>query len=140
MKSKPHKINYFEDINIIPHMQNNLSLRNKRFKDIKMLNKTLVDRNYITKKISLSLNRSFIIRSLLKKMKEIEEERIRKEDEYKLKTRWNSDEVYKEIKLSDYEKKFKQFELQDYFGKSMNYPLVSLADKKIKENFFQKKL
>jgi hypothetical protein len=140
MKSKPHKINYFEDINIIPHMQNNLSLRNKRFKDIKLLNKTLVNRNYITKKISLSLNRSFIIRSLLKKMKEIEEERIRKEDEYKLKTRWNSDEVYKEIKLSDYEKKFKQFELQDYFGKSMNYPLVSLADKKIKENFFQKKL
>ena len=105
-----------------------------------MLNKTLANRNYITKKISLSLNRSFIIKSLLKKMKEIEEERIRKEDEYRLKTRWNSDEVYKEIKLSDYEKKFEQFELQDYFGKRMNYPLVSFADKKIKENFFQKKL
>ena len=140
MKSKPHKINYFEDINIIPHLKNNLSLSKHRFKDIKLLNKTLVNRNYITKKISLSLNRSFIINSLLKKMKEIEEERIRKEDEYRLKTRWNSDEVYKEIKLSDYEKKFEQFELQDYFGKSMNYPLVSFADKKIKENFFQKKL
>ena len=139
MKSKPHKINYFEDINIIPHMKNNLSLSKYRFKDIKLLNKTLVNRNYMTKKISLSLNRSFIIKSLLKKMKEIEEERIRKEDEYRLKTRWNSDEVYKEIKLSDYEKKFEQFELQDYFGKSMNYPLVSLVDKKIKENFFQKK-
>jgi hypothetical protein len=139
MKSEPHKINYFEDINIIPHMQNNLSLHNKRFKDIKLLNKTLVNRNYMTKKIALSLNRCFIIKSLLKKMKEIEEERIRKEDEYRLKTRWNSDEVYKEIKLSDYEKKFEQFELHDYFGKSMNYPLVSLVDKKIKENFFQKK-
>jgi len=139
MKSKPHKINYFEDINIIPHMKNNLSLSKYRFKDIKLLNKTLVNRNYMTKKISLSLNRSFIIKSLLKKMKEIEEERIRKEDEYRLKTRWNSDEVYKEIKLSDYEKKFEQFELQDYFGKSMNYPFVSLVDKKIKENFFQKK-
>lgn len=139
LKSKPHKINYFEDINIIPHLQNNLSLCKLRFKDINLLNKTLVNRNYITKKVSLSLNRSFIIKSLLKKKKEIEEERIRKEDEYKLKTRWKSDEVYKEIKLSDYEKKFEQFELQDYFGKSMNYPLVSLVDKKIKENFFQKK-
>ena len=139
MKSEPHKINYFEDINIIPHMQNNLSLHKNRFKDIKLLNKTLVNRNYMTKKIALSLNRCFIIKSLLKKMKEIEEERIRKEDEYRLKTRWNSDEVYKEIKLSDYEKKFEQFELHDYFGKSMNYPLVSLVDKKIKENFFQKK-
>lgn len=139
LKSKPHKINYFEDINIIPHLQNNLSLSKLRFKDINLLNKTLINRNYITKKVSLSLNRSFIIKSLLKKKKEIEEERIRKEDEYKLKTRWKSDEVYKEIKLSDYEKKFGQFELQDYFGKSMNYPLVSLVDKKIKENFFQKK-
>ena len=140
IKSKQHKINFFEDINIIPHIKNNLSLRNHRFKDIKMINKTFINRNYINKKISLSLNRSFIIKSLLKRMKEIEEERIRKEDEYKLKTRWNSDEVYKEIKLSDYERKFEQFELQDYFSKSMNYSLVCLADKKLKESFFQKKL
>ena len=138
LKSITNQINYFEDINIIPHIKNKLSLL-KPFNNINLLRNKLLNRNYLHKKTALSINRSFIINKLLKNKKELEEKKMMEENEYTPKKVWINNIFYNNIKLNDYEKKFDHFELTDFFNKCSNYGYTRFADKKYKDLIFSKK-
>ena len=138
LKSIIHQINYFEDINIIPHIENKLSMI-KPYKDINHLCNKLLNRNYLHKNIAISINRSFIINELLKNKKELEEKKMMEKNEYKPKKDWGNNIYYNKTKLNQYEKKFDHFELTDFFNKCYNYGYTRFADKKYKDLIFSKK-
>ena len=134
IKEMPHEINYCEDIYRVPHIRNGLSLH-EPFEDINILNDKLSKRNYLSKHISLSMNRIIIIEEMLK-LKELEKNKKRNGNEYKFKKKWENPYI-KEIKKTKYEKKFDHFDLTDYFGKCRQYGFIRFADKKLKDIFFQ---
>ena len=61
---------------------------------------------------------------------------MKKEEEYNPKKKWNFDEDYYKIKISEYEQQFEQFELSDFFGKCSNYAHTSFADKRLNSLIF----
>ena len=135
IKKMPQKINHFQDIYIIPHIRNGLSLH-ESFIDIDILNDKLSNRNYLSKHISLSMNRIIIIEEMLK-LKELAKKEKRSGKEYKFRKKWENP-YYNEIKKTKYEKKFANFDLTDYFGKCRQYKFIRVADKKLKDYIFSK--
>ena len=135
IKKMPQKINYFQDIYTIPHIRNGLSLH-ESFIDIDIINDKLSNRNYLSKHISLSMNRIIIIEEMLK-LKELAKKEKRSGKEYKFRKKWENP-YYNEIKKTKYEKKFANFDLTDYFGKCRQYKFIRVADKKLKDYIFSK--
>jgi hypothetical protein len=133
IKKMPQKINHFQDIYTIPHIRNGLSLH-ESFIDIDILNDKLSNRNYLSKHISLSMNRIIIIEEMLK-LKELAKKEKRSGKEYKFRKKWENP-YYNEIKKTKFEKKFDHFELTDYFGKCREYGFIRVADKKLKDYIF----
>ena len=64
-KSITNRVNYFEDIFMIPHLKNNFSL-SKPFDDLIALNEKLRNRNLLHRQVALSMNKICIIKKLLK--------------------------------------------------------------------------
>ena len=135
LKKMPQKINYGQDIYRVPHITNGLSLHGP-FKDIDILNDKISNRNYLSKHISLSMNRTIIIEDMLK-LKELAKKEKRSGNEYKFRKKWENP-YYNEIKKTKYEKKFDHFDLTDYFGKCRQYGFIRVADKKLKDYIFSK--
>jgi len=135
LKSMPKKINNCEDIYRVPHIRNGLYLHDP-FKDIDILNEKISNRNYLSKHITLSMNRTIIIEKMLK-LKELEKRKKKNGNEYKFRKKWENP-YYNEIKKTKYEKKFDHFDLTDYFGKCRQYGFIRFADKKLKDYIFSK--
>lgn len=131
-KSITNRINYFEDIFIIPHLKNNFSL-SKPFNDLIALNEKLRNRNLLHRQVALSMNKICIIKKLLKTKRKMEMQKLL--EEYKPKKDLNPN-IYNE--LNPFEEQFGQFELNDYFDKSYNNSYIWFANKKLKETIYKK--
>lgn len=138
LKSIIHQINYYEDIYRVPHIENNLVLC-KPFKNIEIFKNKLVNKNLFHSQVTLSMNRIFIIKDILKKKKELKIKKMIEKGEYKLKKKWSNKDESFELKCNEFEKQFQHFELTDYFGKCNNYSFIYFADKKLKNAIFTKK-
>ena len=142
LKQLTNRVNFHEDIYMVPHIKNNLSL-SKPFDDLVLLNEKLRNKNLFHKQVVLSMNKISIIKILLRKKRENEMKKYSENIDYKpKKKRSNNDESFEKKIENHYEKKFEHFELTDYFGKCNNYAIISFANQKLKEslikNNFQK--
>jgi len=135
LKPITHRYNYFEDIYIIPHFKNNFAF-NKSVNDFNELYSKLCDKNFLHKKIVLSMNRIRIIRELIIKQKEKERKKMIEEIKKKPILKWKH---YGELLLSEYEKQFEKYELEDSFEKCTNNQIISFANKKMKKLIFSNK-
>ena len=138
LKSITNRVNFHDDIYIVPHIRNNFSLM-KPMKNFDLINEKFKNRNLLHIKVAFSINQGHIIKTLLKKKNEMDKKRMKKEEEYNPKKKWNFDEDYYKIKISEYEQQFEQFELSDFFGKCTNYACTSFADKRLSSLIFSKK-
>ena len=131
-KSITNRVNYFEDIFIIPHIKNNFSL-SKPFDDLIALNEKLRNRNLLHRQVALSMNKICIIKKLLKIKKKMEMQKLLEEYEPK-------NELIPNInnELKQFEEQFGQFELNDYFDKSYNNAYIWFANKKLKDTIYKK--
>jgi hypothetical protein len=138
LKSITNRVNFHDDIYIVPHIRNNFSLM-KPMKNFDLINEKFKNRNLLHIQVAFSINQGHIIKTLLKKKNEMDKKRMKKEEEYNPKKKWNFDEDYYKIKISEYEQQFEQFELSDFFGKCTNYAYTSFADKRLSSLIFSKK-
>ena len=139
LKSLTNKIDFHEDIYLVPHIQNNLSLA-KPFDNLVLLNEKLRDKNLLHKQVALSMNKISIIKILLMNKREIEMKKYMEKNDFKPKRKWSNNDESLEKKIGNqYEKKFQHFELTDYFGKCNNYNIIGFANQKLKECIFYKK-
>ena len=139
LKSLTNKIDFHEDIYMVPHIQNAFYLANP-FDNLVLLNEKLRDKNLLHKQVALSMNKISIIKILLKNKREIEMKKYMEKNDYKPKRKWSSNDESLEKKIgNDYEEKFQHFELTDYFGKCNNYNIIGFANQKLKECIFYKK-
>ena len=136
-KSMINRINFIEDINVIPHIKNNLSL-SKPFDNLVLLGDKLKNKNFLHRQVAFSMNKICIIKMLLKKEREMTLKKLKENIEYKSKKKWYNKEDSFEKKLNQFEAKFNQFELNDYFGKCINYTFICFADQKVKDCIFSK--
>ena len=134
LKSITNYINYFQDIYMTPHIRNNFSFCHS-VNNLDYLNEKICNRNFLHKKIVLSMNRIIILRQLIKEEKEKERKQMLEEIQQKPILKWKN---YGETKLSLYEKQFEKYELQDSFEKCMNHQIISFADKKLRNLIFSK--
>ena len=138
LKSLTNRVNFRDDIYLVPHIRNNFSLT-KSVSDFDEINDIFKNRNLLHIKVAFSINQGLIIKTLLKKQKEMDRKRMMKEEEYNPKRKWNFAEDYYKIKISVYEQQFEQFELSDFFGKCTNYAYTSFAEKRLSNLIFSKK-
>ena len=138
LKSITNRVNFHDDIYIVPHIKNNFSLM-KPTNNFDLINDRFKDRNLLHIQVAFSINQGHIIKILLQKKKEMDKKRMLKEEEYNPKKKWNFAEDYYKIKINEYEQQFEQFELSDFFGKCTNYAYTSFADKKLNNLIFSKK-
>ena len=138
LKPITNRINFHEDIYIVPHLKNNLLL-SKPLDDFELLNDKFQNRNLLHRRISLSLNKLFIMKGLLKKARDLEMEKLLEINECKSKNKWYNDDNIFDKKISPFEKSFEHFELTDYFGKINNIGVIGFANKKLKDTIFNKK-
>lgn len=140
LKAFTNKVNFIEDIYMVPHIQNHLSLR-KPIDNLVLLNEKLRDKNFLHKQVALSMNKILIIKILLKKKREMELKmmEIKENEEIKPKKKWKNDEESFEKKLNQFENQFEHFDLTDYFGKCNNYTIIGFANKKLKDCLYSKK-
>ena len=138
LKSITNRVNFHDDIYIVPHIKNNFSLM-KPLKNIDVINNVFKNRNLLHIQVAFSINQGHIIKELLKKKKEMDRKRMKKEEEYNPKKKWNFEEDYYKIKINEYEQQYEQFELSDFFGKCTNYASTSFADKKLSNLIFSNK-
>ena len=138
LKSTTNRVNFHDDIYIVPHIRNNFLLM-KPIKNFDLINEIFKNRNLLHIKVAFSINQGHIIKTLLKKKKEMDRKRMLKEEEYNPKKKWNFEEDYYKIKVSEYEQQFEQFELSDFFGKCSNYAYTSFADKRLNNLILSKK-
>jgi hypothetical protein len=138
LKSITNRVNFHDDIYIVPHIRNNFSLM-KPMKNFDLINEKFKNRNLLHIQVAFSINQGHIIKTLLKKKNEMDKKRMKKEEEYNPKKKWNFAEDYYKIKINEYEQQFEQFELSDFFGKCSNYAYTSFADKKLNNLIFSKK-
>ena len=139
LKPLTNKINFFEDIYIIPHIKNNLAL-SRPFDNLVILYKKLKNKNLLERHVALSMNRICIINKLLKIEREMEMQKLIEESEYKSKRRLSNNINNINIELNKYEKEFKNFELNDFFDKCYNNTFICFADKKLKHAVFSNNL
>ena len=138
LKPITNRINFHEDIYLVPHIENNLVLV-KPHDNFEILDDIFQNRNLLHKQVSFSLNKMFIMKELLKKSREIEMKKLLEINEYKSKNkRYNDDNIF-DKKISPFEKNFEHFELTDYFWKINNYGVIGFANKKLKDTIFKKK-
>ena len=133
-----NRVNFQEDIYIVPHIQNNLYLC-KIVDNLDLLNDKLTNKNLLHKYVGLSMNRICITKILLKMKRELEMKKLKEKNDYQSKIKWNSnnDESF-ERKFAQFEKNFEHFELTDYFEKGNNYTIIGLANQKLKNTIFNK--
>ena len=146
-KSLQNYINYIYDINLVPHLQNNL-LYNKPINENSKINELLISKNSINKEDAKSLNR-YLINNI--KKKEMEEKQI-KEREKKLKELTTSNNYLKKLCSENEDDELPKLtsdeivELNDFFGKNIVYKSVTFASYKLKNivyseskpNYFKK--
>ena len=137
LKSVTNRINFVEDIFIIPHIKNNFALT-KPFENLGLLSDTLRNKNLFHKQVSISMNRSCIVRELLIKKEEIDMKKMKKEVEYNPKKKPKYED-YLNLYLSDYDQQFEPFELSDFFDKCINYPNIYYANERLKNLIFSDK-
>ena len=137
LKSVTNRINFVEDIFIIPHIKNNFALT-KPFENLGLLSDTLRNKNLFHKQVSISMNRSCIVRELLIKKEEIDMKKMKKEVEYNPKKKPKYED-YLNLYLSDYDQKFEPFELSDFFDKCINYSNLYFANDRLKNLIFSDK-
>lgn len=138
LKKINNRVDFHEDIYMVPHIQNNLYLK-KIFRNIDLMNEKLKNKNLLHKYVALTMNRVCITKILLKMKKELEMKKLKEKKDYQPKIKLNilKDESF-ERKLNQFEKKFEHFELTDYFEKSNNYMVIGLANQKLKNTIFNK--
>jgi hypothetical protein len=137
LKPIVHQINYYNDIYRVPHISNNLAL-GKPIKNLDIFQNLIKNRNILHEKVSLAMNKMFIIKEKLREKKELKKKKMFERGDSKLKKKWiQSDESF-ELKCYEFEKKFQYFELTDYFWKCNNYSVIDLACKKLKDVIFTK--
>jgi hypothetical protein len=137
LKPIVHQINYYNDIYRVPHISNNLAL-GKPIKNLDIFQNLIKNRNILHEKVSLAMNKMFIIKEKLREKKELKRKKMFERGDSKLKKKWiQSDESF-ELKCYEFEKKFQYFELTDYFWKCNNYSVIDLACKKLKDVIFTK--
>ena len=138
LKSITNRVNFHDDIYIVPHISNNFSLM-KPTSNFDLINDRFKNRNLLHIQVAFSINRGHIMKNLLIKQREMDRKRMQKEEEYNPKKKWNFEEDYYKIKISEYEQQFEQFELSDFFGKCTNYAYTSFADKRLNNLICSKK-
>ena len=137
LKSITNRINFVEDIYLIPHIKNNFAL-SKPFENFELLTETLRNKNLLHKQVSISMNRSCIVKELLIKKEEIDMRRKEKEIEYNPKKKPKYKD-YINLYLSDYDQQYEPFELSDFFGKCINYSNIYFANDRLKNLIFSDK-
>ena len=136
LKSLTNRINFIEDIYMIPHIKNNLSL-SRPFDNLVILNNKLKNKNFLHRQVALSMNKICIIKILLKKEREMELKKLKEIVEYKTKRKWYKEDSF-EKNINQFENNFNHFDLTDYFGKCNNYTMIGFADRKLKNCIFSK--
>lgn len=136
LKNITDRINFVEDIYMVPHIGNNLSLC-RPFDNLEVLNKKLRNRNLLHRQVALSMNKICIIKELIKKKREEEMKKLMEKVEYKPNKKLIKSDSF-ENNINIYETKFEHFELTDYFWKFNNYTIINFANKKLKETIFSK--
>lgn len=81
LKSITNRVNFHDDIYIVPHIRNNFSLM-KPMKNFDLINEKFKNRNLLHIQVAFSINQGHIIKTLLKKKNEMDKKRMKKEEEY----------------------------------------------------------
>ena len=75
LKSITNRVNFHDDIYIVPHIRNNFSLM-KPMKNFDLINEKFKNRNLLHIQVAFSINQGHIIKILLKKKMEMDKKRL----------------------------------------------------------------